>query len=285
MGTCEGLTQPAISVMLAQWVPANERSRLTSFVHLGATIGTVVLTLSLGPVIRLVDWAGIYYLFGVIGIIWYLLWSVLCYNSPREHPFISEREANELNEKLREHTHVNVPPVPWRHLLYSAPFWALAAASVGRDWGNYTMVTDLPKYTMSVLKLTADEVGLLYLTMNIAMVVGCVLFSSLSDWVIVKNYVSRTNVRKVMTTIGMSVHAIFPLVSSYVGCNKLHYTIAQIFSAFTASGSLPGIKANILDLSPNYAGSVMAVSHGLAGMLVLYYMLIENTNLFKTTNS
>lgn len=270
MGMCEGTTQPAISVMLAQWIPADERSRMSSFVHMGATFGILFISLSLGPAIRFLDWTAIYYLFGGIGVLWYLMWSVLCYNNPREHPFISEAEARELNEKLREHTHENAPPVPWRHLLTSVPFWALVVVSIGRDWGGYTMMSDMPKYTMNVLKFTADEMGFLFLIMNTSMLIAAILFSWLSDWLIEKKYMSRTNVRKLMGTIGMSVHAVFSLLGSYVGCNKLQYFIVSFVSVFTASAGFPGIKANVLDLSPNYAGTVMAVSHGLAGTLVFY---------------
>lgn len=273
MGACEGITQPAIAVMMAQWTPADERSKMTSIVNMGAICGVIVISLSFGPVIRLTNWSGVYYLFGGIGVLWYVLWLKLCYNNPREHPFISEAEAKELNEKLRGHTHANVPPVPWKQLFSSAPFWALVAASIGRDWDTYTVLSDLPKYTMNVLKFTADEMGLLFLSMNTSLILSSLSLSWLADWLINKGYVSITSVRKIMGTISLSFRGFTLVLTSYTGCNKLQFSIIQSISVSMASGAYPGMKANVLDLSPNYAGTVMAVSHGLAGTLLFYVNL------------
>ncbi|XP_014215997.1 putative inorganic phosphate cotransporter [Copidosoma floridanum] len=266
MGLCEGITQPALSVMLSQWVPVNERSKISTFVYMGAVCGILLISTGLGSTIQLMDWQGVYYLFGGMSLVWYLLWLVLCYNSPREHPFISEREARKLTARLQEHTHVDPPPVPWRHLLGSAPFWALVAVTVGRDWYGLILLTDLPKYTMSVLKYSADENGLLYLVNHVAILVACLLFSWLSDWLIERNYLSLTGVRKVMASMGLGVSVTMALLMSYVGCDRLKFIVISSLFMFTSAAGLPGIKANVLDLSPNYAGTVMAISHGLAGL-------------------
>lgn len=284
MGLCEGMAQPALAVLMAQWIPANERSRISSFVNMGSIFGMVLVSLSLGPVMRVMDWDGVYYLFGGIGVLWYLLWSVLCYNNSREHPFISEAEAKKLNDKLREHTHANAPPVPWSHLLTSAPFWALVIISIGRDWSFYTILSDIPKYMMNVLKFSVDEVGLVFLIINVAVLIGTAIFSWLSDWLIEKKYMSRTNVRKLMSVFGVSVHAVFSVIASYVGCNKIQYSAVLICCFLTSSAGFPGIKANVLDLSPNYAGTVMAVSHGLAGdvqkISSSFILILVNVNKF-----
>ena len=266
MGLCEGTTQPAVSVMLAQWVPFEQRSKLSTFVYMGATFGVLLPSFSLGPITKTLGWPGVYYIFGSLSVLWFVFWIFLCYNSPKEHPFISESEAKELNKKLSQHTHSDVPPVPWRHLLTSLPFWALVAVSMGRDWGGYTLMSDMPKYLMGVLKFTPEENGLLFLVTNTSTLLSCVLFSWAADWLVAKNYMSVTNVRKSMTTLAMSVHGFLSVWTSYVGCNKLEYFIVSTISTFTSGAGFPGIKANVLDLSPNYAGTVMAVSHGLAGI-------------------
>ncbi|OXU27024.1 hypothetical protein TSAR_003443 [Trichomalopsis sarcophagae] len=266
MGLCEGVTQPAVSALLSQWIPAEERSKISSFVFMGATVGLLATSLGLSPIMEHLGWPGFYYIFGGLGVVWYVLWCVLCYSSPRDHPFISKEEAKMLNEKLSQHTHADPPPVPWRHLLTSAPFWALVIVTIGRDWNGYTMMADMPKFLINVLKFSESEVGLLFLSMNVSMLISCSLFSWMSDWLIEKNYMSITNVRKLMASISLTVHGVFGVVSVYVGCNKFQYFAVSFVSTFTSGAGFPGVKANVLDLSPNYAGTVMAVSHGLAGL-------------------
>lgn len=45
-------------------------------------------------------WPHVFYFFGGLGIVWYVLWLILCYNSPSSHPFITEEEKSYLAEKL-----------------------------------------------------------------------------------------------------------------------------------------------------------------------------------------
>ncbi|XP_014232021.1 sialin-like [Trichogramma pretiosum] len=267
MGLFEGLTQPALSVMMSQWVPREERSRITGLIFVGGTFGVGLICLGLGPIVASDwGWRGVYYIFGGASCLWFGLFAALCYNSPREHPFIGREEQSRLGAQLAECTHRDAPPVPWRHLLTSAPFWALVAVTCGKDWGAYTILSDLPKYTMNVLKMTDEENAWLFIGANVCMTTSALLFSWLSDQLIVHNWMSVTNVRKLMTSIALTVHGFLSVWSAYVACDKLQYFVLSFVGTFTVGASFPGIRANTLDLSPNYAGTVTAISHGLAGL-------------------
>lgn len=86
----------------------------------------------------------------------------------------------------------------------------------------------------------------------------------LSDWMIVRNMISVTNSRKLFTTIASAGPAIFIVIASYSGCDKVlavvFFTIAMGFMG----GYYSGMKVNALDLSPNYAGVLMAITNGIA---------------------
>lgn len=56
------------------------------------------------------------------------------------------------------------------------------------------------------------------------------------------------------------------MLASYAGCDKtlvvIHFTIAMgIMGTF-----YPGMKVNPLDLSPNYAGTLMALTNGIGAI-------------------
>lgn len=273
MGFGEGVTLPALNVMLAQWTPPAERSKAGSFVFVGAPLGTVFATASSGLILQHSSWPNVFYFFGGIGIIWYFIWILLCYNNPREHPFISDREAKYLHQQLSEHAHVNPPPVPWKSMLKSMPLWALIAVQVGHDWGFYTISTDLPKYMSSVLHYSVEENGYLSSLPYIGMWLCCVFMSWVADWLITKGHMSITMVRKLGTTIAAVGPGLFIVGASFVGCNRAWVVVMFTLGVTLLGSGIPSLKVNALDLSPNYAGTVMAISNGAAactGILTPY---------------
>lgn len=45
-------------------------------------------------------WPNVFYIFGIVGIIWYIIWCLLCYNDPHSHPFITDEERDYLAQTL-----------------------------------------------------------------------------------------------------------------------------------------------------------------------------------------
>lgn len=257
MGFGEGTTFPALNAMLAQWTPPEERSIIGSMVFAGAQLGTVLANLLSGQILHRYTWPAVFYVFGTLGIVWFLMWVVLCYNNPYVHPFISEREVKYLNERMNEHTHAKPPPVPWRHMLRSAPLWALIAAQIGHDWGFFTMVTDLPKYMSSVLHYSIKDnsyvSSLPYLVMWF-----CSLASSwVADRMITRNIMSRTNVRKLGTTIASLGPGVFIIAASYASCDKF-----LVVTMFTIGMALMGTCVGTVCRGHRCATSCMCIWRG-----------------------
>lgn len=80
------------------------------------------------------NWPYVFYLFGVVSLLWYIFWLCLCYDSPKEHPFITEGEKKYLIKQLSSITHDDLPPFPWKYALTSKPFLALVIIQCGHDW-------------------------------------------------------------------------------------------------------------------------------------------------------
>ncbi|KAL7294275.1 hypothetical protein TKK_0012290 [Trichogramma kaykai] len=281
MGLSEGVTLPALNVMLSQWAPPSERSKTGSFVYVGAPLGAVFATAVSGLILKHMEWPIVFYFFGGIGAVWWVIWCLVCYNTPREHPFITEEEAKYLHQELSEHAHVKPPPVPWRHLLTSMPLWALIAVQVGHDWAFYTIATDLPKYMSSVLHFSVESNGYLSSMPYIGMWLCCVVMSWIADRLIFSKVLSITAVRKLGTTIASIGPGVFIVMASYTKCDKV-LTVTMFILGVTLLGSgIPSLKVNALDLSPNYAGTVMAISNGAAactGILTPYIVGVLTTD-------
>lgn len=288
-GLGEGTTFPALNAILSKWVPLGERAKLGTLVYAGSQIGTVMANSISGTLIHATrSWASVFYFFGVMGCLWTLLWTILCYSDPDSHPFISDKERNyleqELSASLKEKR-----KIPWSAIFTSVPVWALVCAQIGHDWGFFAMVTDLPTYLKEVLRFNVKENGLLSSIPYIVMWVVSLGSAYICDKLIANKCMTISFARKFFSTIGAVGPAVFLLIASYVGCDR-NMAIVMFTLGMGCMGCFYcGMKVNVLDLTSHYAGTIMAIVNGigaLSGILVPYLIaaMAENHTLLQWRN-
>nr|XP_023026033.1 putative inorganic phosphate cotransporter isoform X2 [Leptinotarsa decemlineata] len=268
-GLGEGTTYPALNALLAKWVPIGERAKIGSLVYAGSQIGTIISNSISGWLINATnEWASVFYVFGAGGIIWFIVWVLICYSDPETHPFISDEEKMYLKKELD--TSNEKREIPWGAILTSAPLWALVMAQIGHDWGFFTMVTDLPKYMSDVLKFKVKENGMWSSLPYAVMWLVSIGSGWLCDWLVSSGYMGITFARKFFTSVASIGPAIFIMVASYSGCDK-YLTVAMFTIAMGFMGTFYcGMKVNALDLSPNFAGTLMAIVNGIGAITGIF---------------
>ncbi|XP_032525712.2 putative inorganic phosphate cotransporter [Danaus plexippus] len=260
-GMGEGPTMPGLTFMMSRWIPPEERGIHSALIFGGGQMGNVLCPLLSGILLsggR--DWAYVFYFFGSSALIWFVFWIILCYSEPNTHPFISKAELNHLNKVVirSEHKHCK-DTVPWKAILRSPTTWALLVSHVGHDWGLYTMITDLPKYSYDVLKFNITDTGLLSGLPYAAMTLCSFLFGYISDLCIEKGYHSVKTGRILYTTIAAAGPAICIILASYSGCDRNAAMIYFIISMGLMGAYYSGMKINTLDIAPNFAGSLTSL--------------------------
>lgn len=71
---------PGLMAVLSRWAPKAERARMGSIVFGGAQIGNIAGTYLSGLIMHTGDWDDVFYLFGALGLIWFVLWVSFIYN-------------------------------------------------------------------------------------------------------------------------------------------------------------------------------------------------------------
>ncbi|XP_055545171.1 sialin-like [Wyeomyia smithii] len=274
-GIGEGATFPVLSAIVGHWIPPQQLGLLGSFIYSGGQIGSLVGGIGTGYIIStLRSWRLVFYVWGTFGVIWYVFWLMLGFESPENHPFIKDNEKEKLLGKFADaKKEVNVGPIPWKRILTSVPIWGLIAGQIGHDWGFYLIATDLPKYMKSVLDVSVKDNGLLSYFPFFCMWIFSILTGWICDIQIRKKCVSTTTARKLWTTVGSLIPAICLMAASYSECNKIIVVICFALCVTFMGGFYPGIKVNANDLSPNYAGFLMAIVNGIGaitGIIVPY---------------
>ncbi|CAH1397961.1 unnamed protein product [Nezara viridula] len=266
IGLGQGPVYPALNVLLSNWSSANERGRLGAIVFAGAYVGNFISMAISGIIISFLGWTGVFYIFGGIGIVWLIIWMMAYHDTPLDHPYIKEDERTHITTTSGKTCYKDLPGTPWIPMLTSVPLWGLVIAQYGHDWGLFTIITDLPKYMRSVLHVSVKEngaiSGLPYL--------GMMLFSVITGWfvdlLIVKFKWSTSLVRKIFITIASVGPAFGVVAASYSGCDMISATVFFVFGMTIMGAYIPGLKVNALDLSPNYAGTLMALVGGIGAI-------------------
>nr|XP_057914003.1 sialin [Doryrhamphus excisus] len=282
-GIGEGVSYPAMYSMWAVWAPPLERSRLVSISYIGAQFGTVLALPLSGEICFYLDWTYVFYIFGAVGLLWFVLWSFLVFDSPNTHRWISERERLYIVSSLKNELSNSHADIPWRAMLTSGPLLAIVVAHFAYNWTFYTLLTLLPTYMKDILGFSIQENGWLSAVPYVGCAVTALLSAQLADYLQERCFYSTVIVRKALTIVGMVGPAVFLVAAGYTGCN---YILAITF--LTISSSLGGVSAsgfnvNHLDIAPSYAGILLGITNtfatipGMVGPVIARHLTTNNT--------
>ncbi|KAK0182210.1 hypothetical protein PV327_000371 [Microctonus hyperodae] len=209
-------------------------------------------------VINWFGWGAAFYVTSLIGIIWYTAWYFLVFDSPQQHPRISETERNYIMENTAEIVSSNHDvKVPWSQLLLSGPLWVTIVGHWGGAWGFLTFMTQAPSYFNFVHGWNINATGLFSGLPHVLRMLVSYFYSSLSDWLLRSGRMSLKNVRKLATFVTTGGGAILTLGLAFRGCEP---TLAIFFmmTGTAINGAVSaGTLASLVDLSPNFAGVLL----------------------------
>ena len=103
----QGVFWPAVASMWSQWAPTAERSRLCGMASAGSWVGNIVaLPLASFLCVNGFDggWASIFYIFGILTLIWSIGFFLLASDTPSTHRFISNKERDYIIRETKKST-------------------------------------------------------------------------------------------------------------------------------------------------------------------------------------
>ncbi|KAH9499196.1 hypothetical protein Btru_004415 [Bulinus truncatus] len=265
-----GFVSPAMQSMWTHWAPPLESSRLRSFCFAGSQVAKVITY----PITAILceygfdgGWPSVFYLQGLLGILWYIAWTFMVYNRPAEHPRISTEEKNYIEASLsgivatdrKVHT-------PWSSILTSVPVWSIIVAHTCSNWGEYTFLTNMPTYIKEVLNFDIKKNGFLSSVPYLAFWIVITSSSWLADLVRSRQVLSTTATRKVFNSLGNLLPAALLICISFVDCrqSELAITLLTIGISLTGFQYGGGLYMNAGDIAPAYAGVIYGISNTVA---------------------
>ncbi|XP_063701161.1 vesicular glutamate transporter 1-like [Culicoides brevitarsis] len=261
-GLFEGVTFPCLHSMLSKWAPPLERTRMVGIAFAGNYIGTVISMPLSGILGEQLGWESIFYVFGALGVLWYVFWLLLIQESPEKDTRITEEEKNYILKTLGAQRKT-VPPTPWRKIWTSTAVWAIIFAHFSENWGYYTLLTQLPTFLNDVIGFDLTKAGftssLPYLTMGVLLAPT----GYLADLLITKNILSVTNVRRIFNCGGFVAQCVFMMTAGYL-TSPTGIIACLVLGVGLGAFSISGFAVNALDIAPSFAAILMGITNTFA---------------------
>ncbi|XP_075642780.1 putative anion transporter 6, chloroplastic [Castanea sativa] len=283
VGIGEGVSPSAATDLIARTIPLEERSRAVGFVFGGLSVGSVAGLLLAPPIIQNIGWGSVFYIFGLLGLAWFLGFQFLKEGNasftaePISWSPSTSRTQTE-NSSLRE-LGGSLKEVPWKSFFQSQAVWAMTYTHFCGSWGHYTCLSWLPTYFSEELNLNLTEAAWVSILPPLASIFVTSIAAQVADQLIA-NGVETTTVRKICQSIAFLSPAICMTLSS-LDLGLPPWEIVGLLTGGLALSSfaLSGLYCTHQDISPEYASILLGITNtvgavpGIVGVALTGYLL------------
>jgi MFS transporter, ACS family, solute carrier family 17 (sodium-dependent inorganic phosphate cotransporter), other len=260
LGMGEAAMMPAAYGLFAYWVPAAERTRATAFLLSGISLGQVAGFAATGALTQRFGWSLSFYLFGVLGLIWGVIWL----------KNVQERPSDDLRMSAAERALYSETPIPkplagaaaWRLLARRPAIWAYMVVHFATTWSLYMLLSWLPSYFREALGLSIQNAGLYAAAPWLVNLVVSNSVAYVADKLVARG-TGVLLVRRVLIVGGLLGLAAFLLALREVRSPELALALICVATGFLAV-ILCGLAPNTLEIAPNHASLLMGVSNTIA---------------------
>ncbi len=274
-GAGEAGAFPNITRIFTTWVPGPERERAQAVLWLASRWGGAFTPVLVAYILQFVSWRRAFEMFGVLGIIWAVVFYRWYRDDPATHPAVNAAELA-MMPKPSEVAAVK-GGLPWRMLISSRAVWLLCAQYGCLAYGWWFYVTWLPTYLRDA-RGTSITMGALLAGLPLLLGgVGCMISAALIPR-IARATGSVAKARRIIAIIGFvgASASIFVFTTVHDPFKAmLILGMAGLFNDFV----MPAAWAGCMDVGGRYAGTVSGAMNmmgsvaGALSPLVVGYLL------------
>ncbi|KAH9499246.1 hypothetical protein Btru_004527 [Bulinus truncatus] len=287
-GTTNGMIDPPVQILWSVWAPKSEMAYLSAVEYAGVSIGGIMTFLVSGLLCQIPvnnGWPFVFYFYGCVNIVWLLLWLMLVYNRPSEHPRISKSELMYISSKTYSCSPAKQKPhPPWLKLLSSPCVWALIIATSSYTWVYSWVLCYLPMYMQDVLKYSLAQNAVLSPLPFVGKFMSGLVCGYLAD-ALLRTRLPVTANRKMFQMIGSVGCAAVTVAIGFLDYDSRELAVTLMVLLVTIQNiSTAAIRVNALDIAPRYSGFILAicstisVAASLSGPLVTSSVIYEQVN-------
>lgn len=243
---------PNLTKVFSTWLPHKERTRAQGVMWMSARWGGAFTPLLVVWVLSIVSWRAAFGVFGVLGVVWAILFFRWYQDSPREQRSVNGSEMILLN--AAEKNAVGHIDVPWAKILGHRTVRLLWLQYFCLTYGWFFYITWLPKYLQEARQLTTTQSAVFAGLPLFFGGVGC-LFCGLISSRLAEILGSTARMRRWLACIGFGGAGALLLLSVQIK-NPTAAMIAMGLASFANDLTMPGSWSTCMDVGGRYVGTL-----------------------------
>jgi MFS family permease len=280
---------PNITKAFTNWFPASERVKAQGVLWLSARWGGAFTPLIVGWMLASggegkfglgLHYRWVFLIFGLLGVVWALMFYRWFRDHPKDHPSVSAAELAVIGETQHGGDH----SMPWGKLLASRTVWMLWAQYFFMSYAWYFYITWFPTYLKEQFSGMGDMQRALLACVplffgGIGSILAGLLSARLDVWL---GSIART--RRWLGVLGMGAAGLMLLVSM-----QLHTPVASVLAiglaALCSDLAMPGAWGACMDVGGRHTGALSGsmnmmgqVGGAIAPMAVPLVLAATNNN-------
>ena len=271
MGVAEAVTWPSIYSLYSRWVHPDRRASAVGLMNSGISGGSVIALICTPWLISVWSWQGAFYLYGLLGILWFAIWAPIARSRPTvktDWDASAAALANTTSVQDEDQAEMLSQPVyprlTVRGMLRSRAVWAIAIAHICINWSLYLVLSWFPTFVNRELGADLQLAGFLALAPTLVSLIMAPTAGGLFDRLVARG-ADRLKIRRWMQSI-----AFLGITGAMLGITLtdslvVSVTVITLSNALTAF-SIGGFATNHLDIAPNQSGLLMGVTNTLAAV-------------------
>ena len=247
-GAGEAGAYPNAATVIGRWIPAAKRTRAWGILWMTSQAGAALSPLLVVPIQVRYGWRASFLVFGLLGVVWSLVWYLWFRDFPHEKAGVTEAELREIGSApgLQHHG------MPWAMALRIPALWRIAAIGACYVYSFGFYQAWLQTYLVRGRGFTEKALALSSLTYAVGAVANG-LGGVAGDWM-VKHHGLRIG-RRSIGVVGLGAAALFLTLAIYAPSGNR----ALIFLSLAYAGILfqqPSLCTLCLDVGRKNAGAV-----------------------------
>jgi len=268
LGLGEAGAFPVASRGMQLWFPRSERGRIQGTTHFFSRFAVAATPFIAGSIILAFGWRAIFYIFGLLGVIWSIGFALLYRNRPEEHKSVNQGELAQIrgleaDGSIRQLSAKRLP-APWKHILSSPNMWYIALGYCCFFFGTNFYLTWYPTYLREHRHLTLQALGILGSIPLFAGMAGDLVGGSLSDLMFKMTGKARFS-RSVVAAPGFLLSGVF-LIPAAMTESAYTSVLCLAASFFFLEFVIGPAWAVPMDVGGQFSGTVTGVMN-MAGAL------------------
>ncbi|MBT9609149.1 MAG: MFS transporter [Pseudomonadota bacterium] len=279
LGLAEAANYPACVKTTRLWFPAGERAMATGIFNAGTNVGAMLTPVMLPFILQVWGWQVAFYFIGSLGAVWLLFW-LKNYHNPEEHPGVSARELQHVQQGVEP----EAEKVPYSRIIRMRGTWAFALAFAMTAPVFWFYLYWLPPFLNQQydLGISVSKMGIPLIVIYLTADVGSVGGGILSSWMIGRG---MQPVQARLASMLICALCITSVVFA-AGASSLWMAVAAISIAIGAHQAwTANIWSMVMDYTPKHVVSSVFGFGGMIGAIGGMFMTQLVGHVLTVTNN